>query len=290
MIPSAESLPAPVFHTTHCALRLGDNLAHLHFLRKLAEANAGHRFIHFCHLDYFNQLQPVIYDQPRIALLPFTSSPASLSRWSASPPGSFESIDAWKNAGGFWQGHSLRSDYSAFMLEWFDHIASRMELASPLKRPKDLLFDYPALNRPLADAPKDHILFVNSQPMSGQLPGIGMEALDALGLDLADSNPTARIITTSALSQKRLNVTCTQDLGFSVTTIGRLSCYARHIVMVATGPSWTTFNLWSAAKVDKRVVLCEESLDGIPASQTCATFARILPAREYLRSAGILKP
>ena len=25
-------------HTTHCALRLGDNLAHLHFLRKLAAA------------------------------------------------------------------------------------------------------------------------------------------------------------------------------------------------------------------------------------------------------------
>src|SRR5580693_4479098 len=169
-------------HVTHCALRLGDNLAHLHFLRKLAEAYPRHEFEHWLHGIYRPQCADVVLDLKQITLRTFPDNP-SASRWWMSPEDR-KSVDAWKNTNHFWQRHPLRNDYARFMLAWFKELAERMGLRSPLTKPEHLLFDYPMLKPPCADECASSILVVNSNPMSGRIPGFDSAALDRLAIHI----------------------------------------------------------------------------------------------------------
>jgi hypothetical protein len=225
---------------TYCAMRLGDNLAHLHFMRALAKAYPTMRFEHAALLHYLPQMIEVVADLPNLSLRDIMQCRGE--------PGA----NAWKNAGGFWETHELKDRYAEFMLVWFDLLAKRLGLVSPFTQPSDLLFDYPALQRG-----KDHdsgltlhpltvkfveldFLVVNSVPMSGQWRGFDEPALNTLIQSLAQRYD---VVTTRRTG---LNVAATESIpGFTVTDIGALSLFAKNIIMVSTGPRWPCLNVWT---------------------------------------------
>jgi hypothetical protein len=268
-----------MIHRTHIAVRLGDNLAHLHFLRKLAEIYPDHEFIHYAHLIYVRELSEVVCDMPNIKVLALESvDDHSGGMWDMKPHARLNSVDAWKNAGGIWESSMIRNDYARFMLVFFKGLAERMGLISPLFQPEDLLFDYPALW--MMNFPPFDVLVVNSQPMSNQVPLYNMEAMEAL---ISELSKKWKVVTTARTS---MNTPCTMTKCMSVTQIGALSRFCRYIVMVSTGPSWPTLNVWTAQTCERRIILNgDERVDYSPNTDhaSCVSDARkILQLREIL--------
>lgn len=254
---------------THCALRLGDNLAHLHFLRKVAAQNPSMTFTHAAHLCYMNQLSEVIYDVPNIRLIPIEYKEA-------------DSIDVWKNAGGFWENHVLKNNYGLFGVAFFRMLAEKMGIASPLEKPSDLLFDYPAIKKAAKICEPFDCLIINSRPMSNQWQRYNEQEMTAL------IAVVARRMKTITTARCRIDVACTDDpkLQHTVTTIGTLSLSCKYIVMVSTGPSWPTFNVWNTETIKRRVILIDdENVNIAPNTVCCKT---VTDARKMLELEGVI--
>lgn len=252
--------------TTFSDVRLGDNLAHLHFLRKVAQANPEVTFEHAAHLCYLPQLIDVVADLPNIVLRDVRYIE---KKWA---------INSWKNAGRFWERHELRNDYGAFMVAFFDKLAAEMGVANPIKTPADLLFDYPAIKDTAAE-PFD-FLVVNSEPMSGQWRSMDIADVDQLAVDLSLRH---KVVTTRPV---RPFIPCTQRTNVSVTGIGGVSRFCKYVVMISTGPSWITFNVWNQKSVKLRIVFLEE--ERVELSPNTHTTNRVEIARELLREKGLL--
>lgn len=233
---------------THCALRLGDNLAHLHFLRKLAMLYREHDFIHFAHLAYIRELAEVHCGLPNLKVCDLESvDDHTGGMWEMKPWPKYQSIDAWKNAGRRWENSMFRNDYGRFMIAFFRGLANKMGLISPLLTETDLIFDYPALAQ--WTFPAFDMLIVNSPPLSNQMPGYNPRAMEDL---VGELGSRCACITTHPT---RHNVPCTQAKHMSVTQIGALSRFCKHIVMVSTGPSWPTMNVWTEDTCEFRLIL-----------------------------------
>lgn len=252
--------------TTYSDVRLGDNLAHLHFLRKVAWRNPGAIFEHGAHACYLPQLIEVVADLPNIILRDLRTIDRKLA------------INSWKNAGQFWEQHPLRNDYGAFMVEWFDRLAGRMAVENPITKPADLLFDYPTI-KDTASEPFD-FLIVNSEPMSGQWRSMDMGDLDQLAIELSERH---KVVTTRPV---RPFIQCTQRTNLSVTGIGGISRFCRFIVMVSTGASWPTFNVWNRKSVEMRIVFLEH--ERVEISPNTVTTNSVGLAREILRDKKLL--
>jgi hypothetical protein len=254
---------------THCAMRLGDQLAALHFLRALAKAYPDIHFRHSAPLCYLQQMIEVVCDLPNVQLRDIAHSHNEHS-W-----------NLWKNAGAFWENHALKNEYAPFMLEFFAVAAKRMGLESPLKTPTDLLFDYPALDGKHLTADDFDVLIVNSPPMSGQWRKYDVVAMNTLVQSLGQRH---RCISTHPSGT---SVPCTQNVpGFSITNIGQLSQKCRYIVMVSTGPSWPSFNAWNRDKIERRLILIDsEKVELAPNTEHCATVAE---ASRVLKFWGLL--
>lgn len=265
-----------MIHHTHCALRLGDNLAHLHFLRALAKRNPDRRFIHAAHLCYLPQLVEVVCDLPNITLVDLESAcdrHVPQDYWTMRPR--WASVDAWKNAGGFWEAHPLKNDYAAFYLAFFDALAAEFGLECPFLEPGDLLFDYPALKH-LRSEPSSWLV-INSAPMSNQWSGH-----DAARLDELIGSLRGHVLTTFPCRHGQ----CVRDFDMTVSGVGALSLQTRHILMVSTGPSWPTFNVWNRDTVQTRIVLIDhERIEIAPNTHHCATIEQ---ARAVLAQKGLL--
>lgn len=256
-------------HRTHCALRLGDNLAALHFLRALAKAHPDRRFVHAAHPHYLAQMAEVVCDLPNLQLagLPWHD-----------PAGS---VDLWKNRGGWWERHPHRLDYAPVMLEFFALAARDMGLEFPLRTPADLLFDYPALRCTDPEgASACDVLFVNSAPQSGQWREFDRAALCTLAADLARAG--RRVVTTEPVP----GLPSTLLAGLSVTGIGQISQRCRAVVAVSTGPSWPTFNIWNRATLAARVLLIGSERVDFDCGTRCA--ATVAEARAHLTAASLL--
>ncbi len=255
---------------THNAYHLGDNLVHLHFMRKVALANPDRQFIHAAQWQYLSQLKDLVVDIPNLGLTDFNYM---------TPP---DSIDAWRGANGFWYQSEIRNDFVRFHIEqWFPHLAERLKVENPIKCAKDMLFDYPAINEP-----KPHldfksgfdVLVISSRPGSGQFQGYDESSLVELAKRI--QNNGSQIITTSpAYSLPHTH-------GLSVTDIGALSLHCHTILMISTGPSWPTFNIWNQDTVMNRIILLEpERVNLAPNTTHCAT---IDEAAEVLKGVGLL--
>lgn len=264
------------FHSYN-KFHLGDNLVHLHFVRHLALRHPEHTFIHAAKASCLGQLVESVEDMKNVTLIRLEDMeryPAV--RW----------IDSWKNAGceiswdlpfspGFWDTHPKRNDFSFFYLELFGILSRQMGLESPFREPADLWFDYSKIrdgrncgkilsdvsaNRP--GPPAFDFLVVNSVPLSGQLRAFRgdphhltplIEELAAKYRVIA-TNPVERPAGASSAPP----IWCTQDYGLSVTDIGTLSLHCPHLLMVSTGPSWTTFNVWNRQTVKLRVIMLDD--------------------------------
>lgn len=242
---------------THSAMRLGDQLAALHFLRAMAKKHPDVHFVHAGPLCYLQQMIEVTADLPNLQLRDILHSRNELS------------FNAWKNAGAFWETHPNRNDYAGFMLEFFDVLAKRLGFdESPLKVPSDLLFDYPALRDDRLQAAPFDVLVVNAAPMSSQWKAYDPVALTTLIQRLNQKN---KIIITTPCGLP--DIRCTSELpGFSVTNIGQLSQLCKVIVMVSTGPSWPTLNVWNVDTIDLRIVFLENEVLGLSKNtEQCTT-------------------
>ena len=225
---------------SHCDFHLGDNLAHLHFLRRAAKARPADEFVHFAHECHIAQLREAVQDIPNIHLEPFEGHVAG-------------SRDVWKNAGGFWERHPHRADYALFYLDWFRVLAAEMGLPPLFHWREDLLFDYPSIRDtvlpPVAPESFD-VLVINSRPCSGQFRAYdSVDCMDGLIYSLAER---WRVVVTQPTQVP--GVPCTMDWGLSVTGVGRLSLNCPRIIGVATGPMWPTFNVWNRETVHKRII------------------------------------
>lgn len=251
---------------THCDVRLGDNLAHLHFLRGLAKANPEIQFRHAAHLCYIPQLVEVVCDLPNISL-------HDLRRHDLN-----HSIEAWKNDARLWETHELKNDYGPFMLWHFERLAQKMYLPSPFSKESDLLFDYPAI-KDAATAPFD-FLIVNSEPMSGQCASLDLGELDKLTLELSEKY---KVMTTRGVKPW---IPCTQQHRLSVTGVGGISRNCRYILMVSTGVSWATFNVWNKRSVEKRIIILESERINIAPNSVNVNSVGL--AREILTESKLL--
>lgn len=229
-------------HLTFNAYHLGDNLVHLHFLRKMAARYPEETFAHWANPQHVPQLMPLVEDVPNLTLLPEMDSKA---------------INAWRGDGGFFYGHPHRNDFVKFHLDWFGYIAGKMGLESPIQDAGDMLFDYPALERAVnecevKESPYD-FLVINSFPHSGQLRGFNPHSFEQLihrlngrGYSVVTTYPAGVPVTSTHDGQR----------GLSVTAIGGLSVHCRSIVGVATGPIWTTFNIWN--RETPRIIMLDD--------------------------------
>ncbi len=261
---------------THCALRLGDNLGHLHFMRAMAKAYPSHRFIHYAHLCYVHQLSEVVCDLPNLQICDLESASDGVSDYWKMRPRFYDSIDAWKNASGFWENHVLKNSWADFQLVLCDRLARCMGLQNPITAREQLLFDYPALQGYDAFGKFD-CLVINSRPMSGQMPGFDPGQMELLVAELAR---LCSVITTAPTFSA---VPCTMNEQMTITQIGALSRFCRFIVAVSTGSSWTTWNVFNAGTIEFRVVLIDhETVNITPNTEhanTVEAARRILQAR-----------
>lgn len=238
---------------SHNAYHLGDNLIHLNFLRRVALANPDREFIHAAQWQYLKQMKELITDVPNIRLAEFNYLSASNG-----------SIDAWRGSGGFWYQHPDRYDFAKFHVEaWFPHLANRMKVENPIKSVEDMLFDAPAIQEAIVpeelSRPFD-LLVINSAPQSGQYHGYDKQSINSLVWILL--NAGKKVIATSNVpgiyddgAMKMIETPCTLDHNLTVTQIGKLSLQCEAILMVPTGPCWTTYNIWNKGK--KRIVLLD---------------------------------
>jgi hypothetical protein len=270
--------------TTHCALRLGDNLAHMHFLRKLAAANPGHLFEHYVQAEYMRELA-LLTEGGAITL---RSLPAldHAGRWLVRPK--VPSIDAWKNTGSRYEhaDPATRNNYARFMLDWFEILARRMGLRSPLSTSRDLLFDYPALqnDEPQGEGVKPlDFLVVNSRPLSGQAFEYKPEEMDRLILELQGRGYSV-IATNRSLAGA--GFAATEDWHWTVTQIGKLSQRCRRILMVSTGPSWPTFNIWNRKTIDLRVII--NGIESVDLDPDAIHVRHVSDMRSVLRAKELL--
>jgi hypothetical protein len=263
----AAAAPRPGrIHRTYCIHALGDNMAHLHLLRQLAIRHPEHRFIHQCVTQHLGQLAEMTEDLANISLEPMHRVDLG-------------AIDAWKNAQCAWETHALRCDYAAYFIHFFKQLARRMGLESPIETAEDLLFDYPALQKPTPlDSPFD-FLVVNSTPLSGQLSRD--TDLDGLIAELA-AQYSVIVTQPSAVP----GVVCTRDHGLSVSGIGRLSTFCKYIVMISTGSSWGTFNVWNKDSVAFRLILIDNERIGL--SKNTVQANTVDSARLLLQEAALL--
>lgn len=239
-----------MLHQTHCDFHLGDNLVHLHFLRKQAIANPRDTFFHYVHECHLEQLREAIEDLPNISLYSLDVRPSS-------------SIDAWKNAGagtpsgGYFEKSWMKEDFCAFHIAWFGHLAQQMGLRPVFEKPTDFLFDYPAIQKNVVDRLPEHcassptILFVNSRPCSGQCMAYdSVDYFDPLIVELAFKN--SLMVTQPS---KVPNIPCTMHTEMTISEIGALSLRCQYVIGVATGPLWPTFNIWNQQSVQRRIVM-----------------------------------
>jgi hypothetical protein len=258
--------------STFNALHLGDNLVHLHFLRKLAQAYPEIHFTHGANEAHLAQLYPLWQDLPNLKV----ESIVGVGQGA---------INAWCGAGAWWYQQPSTADWCGTMIRWFHELANLMGLECPIREPRDMLFDYPALIHRVpggADLPMNvDFLIINSPPRSGQWSGFSLEAFDQLCEHL---DKFGRVLTTHPSMVD--GVRCTQADRLDVTGIGKLSQQSRVIIGCVTGPMWPCLNIWNADTVKLRIHLQDREHVNMAPNTTHANSLSLVP--EILKDRGFL--
>lgn len=248
-------------------VNFGDNLEHLNFLRKVVAKTPDLQVFQYSKPEVLPQLYEVVEDLPQIVLKHVDERPG-------------DAINSWLSSDGFFHSFPGRnSEHVKFMLGWFDHLAKKAGLENPILTVEDLLFDYPALLKPVPVPEPFDVLVINSPPCSGQYRGWNPGEWMQLARDLAQKN---KVITTEKVD----GLPCTRDFNLSLTGIGSLSRDVKNIIGVATGPIWPTLNIWNHNRLNLRVMFVDnEYLRYDSRSHTTSDMGR---ARQLAQENGIL--
>jgi hypothetical protein len=220
--------------STFNALHLGDNLVHLHFLRKLALAYPEINFRHGAPEQHLAQLHPLAADLPNLELTDISVT-------------ALGALNAWRGVENHWYQHHDRLDFARYHVHaWFPVLAQRMGgLRSPFTRPEDMLFDYPALESEAPGASETkRILIVNCPPMSGQWAGYNSEQMNQLAALLWSEGHAVVSVMPTGIPE----IPSTIEQKLDVTAIGRFATHADVIIGCVTGPMWPCLNVWNAAR------------------------------------------
>ncbi len=248
-------------HYSFNAYHIGDQMAHLQFLRKMALAHPQHEFVHFMHEMHLAQLIPVVEDIPTIDLRPLESEQGKKAQDGqfVDADGKYRARNVWKNAGGYWENHEFRNDYTNFYIAWFKKLAAEMGLESPIYHPANLLFDYPNLLEPAWPGEEFDYLVINSRPCSGQFMAYDhVNYFDPLLKRLVAAGKTVVATQESSVDGVRYTTQANpmaRQAPLTITQIGNLSLRCKNIVGVGTGPWWGTANIW--AKPEKRIIMLD---------------------------------
>lgn len=247
---------------TFNAFHLGDGFCTLHLLRYLALRHpelAFEFYAHQCHLPEF---------------LCFTEDVPNLSLWDLERGAPAKAYDTWKQFGNFWSTHPLKHDYAAFTKRYYRRLIRQFGMNDPAP---GLLFDLPTLDFFDRNA-VGHVLFVNSNPCSGQFMDITAEdSLVPMLHCLAARNP---VITTKKVD----GFECTADGNMKCVDIGRMSNSVKALVAVSTGPSWLCFNTFAHKSRFNLIMAEHEHVNLAP-----AVWARtIAQAMDELKKAGLV--
>ena len=210
---------------THNALRLGDNLVQLNFLRRLCLQNPDLEITHYhnpelCKFEEIDALRSDI--SLRLRIRPIKEAPA-------------DSIDSWRNTGGYWERHPDKLNFAQFHLCWFEELASRMCVKNPIRKIEDLLFDYWTLDSFMPMAPECDIVVINSPGLSGQFTNFNSDDFCNLVSKLVSKGH--RVITTVDTGL------CPAFNNKNVTWIGATAAKAKAVIGTSTGPSWPCLNV-----------------------------------------------
>lgn len=292
------------FIRTHNAYHLGDNLVHLHFLRKIARqlqlSGEPIMLVHACLSQYHHELRPLVEDTPNLKLCELdTDRIYAFKNWNPSHVSLSDgevSVNAWRGVDDIWYNHKDRADFVKFHVEhWFPYLAQELGVKNPVKSAGDMLFDYPAIRScgeklPTQFRNRFDLLLVNSAPGSGQFRGYDEFLLAQLAQKIADRG--FRVISTAPLPPSTLKssrkVLCTADDCLSVTDIGHLSLNCRVIAGVSTGPMWTTHNVWNSLCPDppSRIVLLDN--ERVELSPNTRHVDNIADAASLMAAEGLL--
>lgn len=227
-------------HSFYTHANFGDVMEQLNFLRRLSVEYPGHEFVQFTKTAQVEQLREFVADTPAIRVEDIKDqTPNALCSWIG-------------HEGFVWRFPNRNRDRVSFLVAWFKRLASLAGLESPIHRVEDLLFDFPALLKPVPVTAD--ILVINSSPLSGQCRSYQVGCLDSLAQALAQKH-------TVISTEKIENIHCTRDHGLSLCGIGSLSRSCKAVVGIATGPVWPTINVWNHGKVDIVYIVDNEHIN-----------------------------
>jgi len=249
---------------THIEYHLGDNISHLHYIKKVALLNPSLYFEHYLKPNYINELSPYIKGLHNVKILSLYKKP-------------IYSQNAWKNYKNIWLLRNKDESFTDFYIRYFNELSKRLKIKNPIIYKEDFIFDNPVISKD-GIFKKYDFLIVNSEPLSGQF-NYSTEELNKL---IADLSVKYSIITT-----KKLNgFDCTLDFGYGLNEIAIQSLYCKYHLMIATGPCWLVLNKTNCHKSSGIFLLGEEEV--INFSNNMNTFASIKELKNALLNKKIL--
>ena len=239
--------------------RLGDCLWACHWLRKVALANPAEGFAFFCDSAHHWQLKDVL-----------AGTQVYLFGLDAYHGGG---IDTWINARGEYPPKD--KDQVKFFTQVFDRVAEEAGLENPLKKREDWLFDYPGLIGHQSVGPAQKWLAVDSHPQSGQFH-FDHQTMEGVLIALSLKNGSGSVSSTKENPCK-----------LSITQWGGISMNVDNILMIATGPCWTTFNAITESRLKNRIILQGEGMI-LNYGREWPHFTNLPDAVKYMESQGLI--
>jgi hypothetical protein len=238
--------------STYAEWHLGDNLTHLLFLRKAAQANPDRAFGHYCQPGCLWQLLDFVDDVPNLKLFPLDQKPHG-------------AINSHKCDGDYFWTHPKRYRYVDFTLEWFDRLAGKLGVSNPITTSRGLLFDNPCIQRDCGIRQPVDVLVVNGAPKSEQFKPWTPDYFDTMIAALMKAGHSVMTTTSNFVGAPCALMTVAQ--------LANLSLRVKAIVGVGTGPIFPMWNVWNVDTVKTRLVMLDngETLNGLGGHYADAT-------------------
>jgi hypothetical protein len=258
-------MQAPLRVETFNEFHLGDNLIHLNYLYRLAQAYPLTRFVHYCRDNYLDQLNQLQLDQDvNIHLAPLSKKTT-------------DAVNCWIGHEHYFYTSPLRGDWLLFYMAYFEKLSRTLAVENPITSGSDLLFKFPELQKASTTKSYD-FLINNAPPMSGQC--IGYNSSDFVNLVKILKRCGYSVITTCPTGECE----STLDLKLGVVGIAWVSNRCKAVIGIPNGPMWLTYNVFNLDIIKLRI--CFLSIQSLRLTDRCISlpsFNQIYSCLQQLR-------